>query len=160
MLVRRIDDPDLDAVLALNQGALEGVGPLTMERLEEILGYAEQAVVAQDADGALGGFALTLPPGTAYDSINYRWFCDELDDFSYVDRAVVAPGFRRRGIATMLYNVLEERARARELMALEVYVEPRNDASLAFHGSRGYAEVGRLDQADGKKAAMMTKQVG
>ncbi|MGH1564026.1 GNAT family N-acetyltransferase [Mumia sp. DW29H23] len=160
MLVRRIDDADLDAVLALNQGALEGVATLTLERLEEILGYTDQAVVAQDGDGALSGFALTIAPGTAYDSINYRWFGEEYDDFVYLDRVVVAPAFRRRGVATLLYNVLEERARAHELMALEVYVEPRNEPSLTFHASRGYAEVGRLDQPDGKKAAMMTKQVG
>lgn len=159
MLVRRIADADLEAVLALNQGALEGVGTLTMDRLVEILGYADQAVVTADADGTLSGFALTVPPGTAYDSVNYRWFDGLYDDFAYLDRVVVAPGFRRRGVASMLYNVLEERARVRELMALEVYVEPRNEASLAFHGARGYAEVGRLDQPDGKKAALMTKSL-
>ncbi|KAA1424574.1 GNAT family N-acetyltransferase [Mumia zhuanghuii] len=160
MLVRRIAPADLDAVLALNQGAPEGVGSLTMARLEEILGFAEQAVVVADAEGAVAGFALTLPPGTAYDSVNYRWYADTLTDFAYLDRVVVAPAFRRRGVATMLYNVLEERARVHDVMALEVYVEPRNDASLAFHGSRGYAEIGRLDQLDGKKVALMTKQVG
>ncbi|WP_370616713.1 GNAT family N-acetyltransferase [Mumia qirimensis] len=158
MLVRRIAAADLDDVLALNQGAPEGVGSLTVPRLEEILAYAEQAVVAEDAEGAITGFALMLPPGTAYDSVNYRWYGEQLADFAYLDRVVVAPGFRRRGVATMLYNVLEERARVHEVMALEVYVEPRNDASLAFHGSRGYAEIGRLDQPDGKKVALMTKQ--
>ena len=30
------------------------------------------------------------------------------------------------------------------LLALEVNLVPRNDASLAFHAGRGYVEVGRL----------------
>lgn len=162
MLVRRMEDSDLDAVLALNQGALDGVGTLTADRLEEILGYAEQSVVSTDADGVLSGFALTLPPGTPYDSVNYRWYEDQFDadDFAYLDRVVVAPEFRRRGVGTLLYNVLEERARSRELMALEVYVDPPNEPSLAFHRARGYTEVGRLDQPNGKKVAMLVKRVG
>jgi len=162
MLVRQMEAADHDAVLALNQGALDGVGSLTAEKLQEIVGYAEQSVVSTDADGALAGFALTLPPGTPYDSLNYRWYVDEYeaDDFAYLDRVVVAPEFRRRGVGTLLYNVLEERARARELMALEVYVEPPNEPSLAFHRGRGYTEVGRLDQPNGKKVAMLVKRVG
>ncbi|MFD1824718.1 MULTISPECIES: GNAT family N-acetyltransferase [Mumia] len=162
MLVRRMEDSDLDAVLALNQSAIDGVGALTADRLREIVGYADQSVVSTDADGVLTGFALTLPPGTPYDSINYQWYKDEYDaqDYAYLDRVVVAPDFRRRGVGTLLYNVLEERARARELVALEVYVDPPNEPSLAFHRARGYTEVGRLDHPNGKKVAMLVKRVG
>jgi len=45
-------------------------------------------------------------------------------------------------------------------MALEVYAEPPNVGSLAFHAAREYVEVGRRVQANGKVAAMFVKQLG
>jgi predicted GNAT superfamily acetyltransferase len=38
-----------------------------------------------------------------------------------------------------------------------VYAEPPNAGSLAFHAARGYVEIGRLEQAGGKVAAMLVK---
>ncbi|MGH3424238.1 MAG: GNAT family N-acetyltransferase [Nocardioidaceae bacterium] len=159
MDLRPLDPSDHETVLALNQGALEGVGTLDLERLGWIAGLAEQAVLADDG-GTVAGFAITIAPGTSYDSANYRWFGGQYDDFAYLDRIVVAPGHRRRGVATLLYDTLERRASGRGRMTLEVYAEPPNAASLAFHAARGYDEVGRLDQANGKKAAMLVKALG
>ncbi|MEJ7757443.1 MAG: hypothetical protein WKF83_15050 [Nocardioidaceae bacterium] len=42
-------------------------------------------------------------------------------------------------------------------MALEVYAEPPNEVSLAFHAARGYTEVGRSTQDNGKVSAMFVK---
>lgn len=159
MLVRRMEDADLDEVLVLNQDAGEGVMSLDAEKLRRLLSYAEQAVVAADADGTLTGFAFTIPPGTVYESANYRWFSDQFDDFAYLDRVVVGAPYRRRGIASMLYNVLEERARPHGRLVLEVFTDPLNEASLAFHHSRAYGEVGRLTQSDQTKALMLAKDL-
>lgn len=160
MQLRQITRPDHDTVLALNQGALDGVGPLDGDRLEWILGLADQMLLADD-DGTIAGFALTLMPGTEYDSANYRWFCERYEAFTYLDRIVIAPSHRRQGVGTAIYDAVEAAAAEchHPRVALEVNVEPPNVASLGFHTSRGYAEVGRLEQDDGKTVAMMVKSL-
>lgn len=160
MQLRQITPSDHDAVLALNQGALDGVGPLDAARLEWIIGMADQPLLADD-DGTVAGFVLTLVPGTAYDSANYRWFCERYEAFTYLDRIVIAPSHRRRGVGTTIYDAVEAAAAERHhpRVALEVNVEPPNVASLGFHASRGYAEVGRLGQDDDKTVALMVKSL-
>ncbi len=153
MIIRPIETADLETVLALNQGEPEGVGPVDAERLAWIVGLADRALIA-DVEGEIGGFIITLGPGTAYDSANYAWFEDRFDQHCYLDRIVVAPGHRRTGIASALYCEIESRLP----VTLEVYAEPPNVASLAFHAARGYEEIGRLSQSNGKVAAMLLKQ--
>lgn len=150
---------DAAAVLTLNQSHLDGVGPLDAERQDWLVGMTEACLVAVD-DDAVVGFVVTLPSGTAYDSPNYRWFGERYDSFSYLDRVVVADSHQRRGIGRLLYDEVEATAAARGRMALEVYVEPPNMASLAFHAARGYAEVGRLVQESGRMCAMFVKELG
>lgn len=144
---------DLSTVLVLNQGALDGVGPLDADRLRWIVGLADRALVA-DVDGAIGGFILTIAPGTAYDSPNYRWFEKRFDSHCYLDRIVIAPTHRRMGLASRLYDEIERTLP----VTLEVYAEPPNGPSLAFHAARGYKEIGRVPQVNGKVAAMFVKR--
>ena len=154
----RANDDELETVLTLNQANLDGVGPLDPERLRWLLAMTAesgQALVADD--GEVAGFAMVFGPATAYDSVNYRWFVERYDSFGYLDRIVVAPSHRRRGIATLLYDAAEDAARETGRLVCEVYVEPPNEASLAFHDRRGYAEVGRLAQANGKTCVMLEK---
>lgn len=143
---------DLATVLTLNQGALEGVGTLDLERLEWIVGLSSRALIAE-VDGSIGGFAITIPPGSTYDSVNYAWFEQRHEVHNYLDRIVVAPTHRRLGIASRLYDELETLLP----VTLEIYCEPPNVPSLEFHAARGYAEVGRLPQDNGKTAAMFIK---
>jgi len=152
MKIRPIRSSDLDTILALNQGALGGVGPLDADRLQWIIGLADQALIA-DVGGDIGGFVITIAPGTAYDSPNYAWFEDRFDRHCYLDRIVVAPTHRRTGIASQLYDAVERTLP----VTLEVYAEPPNGPSLAFHAARGYEEIGRLPQDNGKIAAMFVK---
>lgn len=153
MTIRPIGPADLDGVLALNQGALDGVGPLDAERLQWIVALSDQALVA-DVDGDIGGFVITMPPGTAYDSPNYAWFEERFDTHCYLDRIVVAPTHRRMGIASQLYDEIEQT----RPVTLEVYAEPPNEPSLAFHAARGYEEVGRLPQSNGKVVTLFVKR--
>ena len=160
MQIRELGDRDLDPVLELNQGALEGVGTLDLQRLAWIVGLSDQAIVVDD-DGTIAGFCLIVRPGTAYDSPNYRWFSQRYVDFGYLDRVVVAASHRRRGVGSMMYDHVETMAGPLGQMALEVYVDPPNVVSLAFHEGRGYTEVGRLlDQANGKTSTMLLKPLG
>lgn len=158
MRLRPYDPGDADAVLALNQSNLDAVAELDAERLDWLVGMADNCLVADD-DGMLAGFTIVFTPGTAYDSINYAWFGQRYDDFAYLDRVVVAPAYRRVGIGSLMYDAAEERARSRDRMTLEIYVEPPNEPSIAFHARRGYAEVGRLPQGNGKLSAMLVKEL-
>ena len=123
-------------VLTLNQANLDGIGPLDDDRLRWLLEMAStdgQALVADD--GEIAGFAMVFEPDTAYDSSNYRWFVERYDAFGYLDRIVVAPTHRRRGVGTLLDGEAraEDGARGPGRLVCEVYVEPPNVASLAFH---------------------------
>jgi len=156
--LRPYEPADAGRVLALNQANLDAVGWLDAERLEWLVGLADSSLVA-DNDGELGGFAITLAPGTAYDSVNYAWFAHRYDDFSYLDRIVVAPAYRRSGVGSLIYEAAEDRARGHGRLTAEVYVDPPNESSLAFHRRRGYVEVGRLGQANGKTCSMLVKEL-
>ncbi len=157
--LRPIADADVPAVLALNHRFVEMLSPLDADRLAWLVGLADHADVI-DVDGEVAGFVVTFRPGTAYDSENYRWFADRYDDaFYYLDRIVVAERFRRRGLAGVVYDAMEAVAREHGRMTLEVNVDPPNDGSLAFHGSRGYAEVGRLGEA-GHVVGLLVKELG
>jgi predicted GNAT superfamily acetyltransferase len=157
--LRPYESRDADAVLALNQSHLDGVGPLDTQRQEWLVGLTDTCLVAVDGDTVVG-FVMILPPATAYDSPNYRWFGQRYDSFSYLDRVVVADSHQRRGIGRLLYDAVEAEAHARGRMALEVYAEPPNVGSLAFHAARGYVEVGQLAQSNGKVCAMFVKELG
>ena len=54
---------------------------------------------------------------------------------------------------------MEETAAPFERMVCDVNVRPPNDASLAFHGARGYLEVGRLAHGSEKVVALMSKEL-
>jgi uncharacterized protein len=155
---RPFEPTDTAAVLALNQGALDAVTSLDADRLGWLRGLADQCLVVPDGD-RLAGFAVMIGPGTAYDSINYAWFTERYPAFGYLDRIVVDPTYRRGGVGSALYDATEAASARHGRMTLEVYVEPPNAASLAFHRSRGYAEVGRLAQANGKVCAMFAKEL-
>lgn len=157
--LRPYEPRDAAAVLALNQSHLDSVGPLDVARQEWLLGLTDACLVVLDGDTVVG-FVMTLPPATGYDSPNYEWFSKRYESFSYLDRVVVADTHQRRGIGRLLYDRVEAEARPRGRMTLEVYVEPPNVGSLAFHAARGYLEVGRLEQVNGKVCAMLVKELG
>lgn len=157
MQLRDYDQQDAGQVLALNQSHLDSVGPLDEERLAWLVDLAERVLVADD-DGTVAGFVVLVGPDSRYDSPNYRWHADRRTAL-YLDRVVVAPTHRRRGLGTLLYDAAEEMAVPYGAMTLEVYAEPPNEGSLAFHAQRGYVEVGRLGQAGGKVAAMLVKDL-
>ena len=85
---------------------------------------------------------ITFAAGSAYDGENFAWFSERYEDFGYLDRVVIDEDFRRRGLASRVYDELKA-ACGRPVFALEVNLDPPNEPSLAFHHARGYAEVGR-----------------
>jgi uncharacterized protein len=155
--LRPITEPDYDHVLALNERNVEALAPMDRDRLVELTGPADRFDVIE-IDGEFGGFVVTFAAGTAYDSENYRWFDARQRQFYYLDRIVLHEDFRRRGLGGFVYDEMERVAAPYQRLDLEVNVEPPNEPSLAFHGSRGYVEVGRLG-TDGHVVALMEKRL-
>jgi uncharacterized protein len=141
--LRPLRDEDVAAVLALNEANVEMLAPLDEEGLRRLQRFADRFDVL-DVDGEFAGFVVTMTAGREYDSPYYGWFSENVDGFYYLDRIVLSPAHRRLGLGGFVYNEMERAATPYRRMCLEVNLIPRNDASLAFHASRGYVELGRL----------------
>jgi predicted GNAT superfamily acetyltransferase len=149
-------DDDVPVVLRLNADHVELLSPLDGDRLDRLRGWASRADVIE-CDGQTAGFVLVFGPGTDYDSENYRWFGERFGDrFDYLDRIVIDDRFRRRGLASAVYDAVEAAAAPRERLVLEVNVAPPNEPSLAVHRGRGFVEVGRLGPA-GHRVSLLAR---
>lgn len=148
-------------VLALNERDVDVLSPLDGERLAWIVARCALALVVEDDAGVLG-FCLALEPGTDYDSDHYAWFSARHASFLYLDRIAVAERARRRGVGGLLYDACEAHAAPLGRMLCEVNVVPMNATSMAFHASRGYAELERRpagppEDPGAKVVAMLAK---
>lgn len=159
ILLRPIDDGDLERILEINQANVPEVGSVDAARMAYLL--AESAIaLAAEFDGEIVGFCLVLPSSSGYDSVNYRWFTERFDDFFYLDRVAFDAGARGRGFGTMLYAEVDRLMAGfdgAKHLALEVNVDPPNEASLAFHARRGFVEVGRQDTPYGIRVSMQMR---
>ncbi len=142
--IRDANPADYPSVLSLNATSVEYLSPLDGERLAHLAGQSCQFQVAERG-GEVIGFILALANGADYDSLNYRWFATQYQQFVYIDRIVVRSDCRGLGLARQFYQELEAWARQHAMVRLtcEVDVEPPNAASLAFHDKAGFEEVGR-----------------
>lgn len=143
---------DVGEIHRLNEAATPHVNSVTENFFNHYLAAAPYFTVAT-VDGKIAGVLLGLDDSANYDSMNYRWFQERYTNFIYVDRIYVAEFARRLGIARKLYEDFElfgHRVKA-DLIACEVNVKPRNDASLRFHDSFGFEEVGQQDTEGGTK---------
>ena len=146
--IRSLVPTDLPRVLSLNNAAVPAVSELDAEELAALVLHSHLAVgvVDDDETDMVLGLAILFIAGAEYTSENYRWFSSRSTDFLYVDRIVVAEGFRGQGLGQVLYDAIFGVAR-REVLAevfCEVNVEPPNPGSLAFHDRLGFLEVGQL----------------
>lgn len=128
------------AVLRLNNAHSLELSYLDGAGLGNLL---RQAFYAR-ATGNVDAFLIALDEGANYDSPNYAWFRERYDRFIYVDRVVVQPSERGRGMAKRLYADLASRAveAGHRMMACEVNSDPPNPASDAFHARIGFVPVG------------------
>lgn len=156
MEVRDVVDADFTAVLALNRDSVTLLSPLDATGLDRVRATAAHLRVVE-VEGTVAAFAIAFAPGATYDSVNYAWHAGRFDDFLYLDRIAVSQRYRRRGIATALYDDLETAATTHGRMVCEVNSDPPNLESLAFHHGRGYCELGHLMHTDGKQTVMLEK---
>jgi predicted GNAT superfamily acetyltransferase len=155
---------DFARILALNEASVRFLSPLTPQRLALLHGQsAYHRVVEEETDGQAGAFLLAFREGSAYDSINYRWFTERYERFLYIDRIVVGASLRGQGVGRRMYEDLFAFARetGAQRVALEFDVDPPNEASRRFHANYAFAEVGSqtVDYAD-KRVSMQVAELG
>jgi predicted GNAT superfamily acetyltransferase len=159
--LRDLTVDDLAAAHVINQANVPDVGEVSPERLAWLQEMTSVSMGVFDDDGSMRGFCMVFPPGTDYDSTNYRWFMERYDDAYYLDRVAFSETARRRGLGTRLYAAVEQRivdhAPAIARLVLEVNSNPPNEGSLAFHTGRGYRELERRPTPYGIEVAMFEK---
>jgi len=157
VLISDLETADLADVLALNNDAVPATSELDLPGLTRLRAMASYALgVRVDGHNGVIGFCLNFDPGAEYESLNYRWFCERYESFTYLDRIVVHPDFRNRKIGAAIYAELERRIAGRvPWLFCEVNVKPMNADSLRFHHRIGFVEVGQQDTEGGKKTVSL-----
>jgi predicted GNAT superfamily acetyltransferase len=137
------------AVLALNNEHAVELSWLDATKLRHLL---KEAFHARRA-GNVAAFLMAFDQRADYDSPNYLWFRDRYPRFVYVDRIVVDPAMRKRGMANRLYEDLFRVANdaGHDRVVCEVNSDPPNPASDAFHAALGFTEVGHATLHAGTK---------
>lgn len=157
--LRRVEDADLEAVLQLNDASVPAVNRVNLEQMRWFAANAAYFSVALH-NQQFAGFLIGMRPGTGYASPNYRWFCDEYDDFGYIDRIAIADNARRLGLATRLYRDFDASLPASvEVLTCEVNLVPANESSMRFHEDYGFRTVGTQTLDHGRKeVALMARR--
>ena len=161
MILRLPTPADTEAVLALNLNDVQYLSPMDAARWAMFRNGSTFTRVVE-IDAVVAGFVVVFAPTDTYESLNFAWFCERYARFWYLDRIVVSPDFRRRGIGQFIYDAVEKGAAAagQQRVLCEVNVYPPNEVSLLFHEQRGYLEVGRRGtEADGKILQMLAKEL-
>ena len=159
MKITETEPGDFVDVLALNDESIPNVSRINGEELQWFCDHAAFVQIAK-IDDRFAGFLIGLRPGTEYASPNYRWFCDNYDDFAYVDRVAVSEWARRRGVAESLYDAFAHSQSEAPVMTCEVNIRPSNETSMLFHERMGFRQVGSQEINGGEKeVALMEKKL-
>jgi len=156
--IRDVQLHDLDSVLALNNAAGSTILPLDVAGLRRLYDEACYFRVAE-VDGHIAGFLLALREHAIYQSPNFLWFQAHFPEFVYIDRIVVARPYRGLGLGRVFYADANSYAETRvPQLTCEVFLEPRDDVSLLFHGTWGFLEVGQQTMpSNGRRVALLAK---
>lgn len=141
--LRDVRERDLPAVLDLNNAAGSAILPLDAAQLRFFFDAADYFRVAE-IDGRIAGFLIALREHARHASSNFRWFREHHEHFVYVDRVAIGEGSRGHGLGRLFYSDVQSYAEVRApLLACEVFLEPRDDVAVLFHGTGGFHEVGQ-----------------
>ncbi|BFI95509.1 MAG: GNAT family N-acetyltransferase [Rhodanobacter sp.] len=160
LAIRDVSEHDLDAVLALNNAAGRSIIALDAAQLRYFFERADYFRVAE-IDGHIAGFLIALCEGSDYQSPNYHWFAERYAQFAYIDRIVIANAYRRHGLGRIFYCDVTSYAEVRvPLLACEVFLEPRDDVVVLFHGTYGFQEVGQQRMGPkGRQVSLLAKEL-
>lgn len=159
MKVRDWRDADLDALHAINEASVPGVGSVERDRFERMVREVSAATLVAEIDGEPAGFVLCMLEGLDYPSLNYKWVSEHYDRFAYVDRVAVAADQRGKRIGETLYAAVIDRFRdERELLLAEVNLAPPNPGSLRFHKRHGFEACGERWEIEGEKGVVYLRR--
>src|SRR6185312_11168048 len=90
-----------------------------------------------------------------------RWFAAHYPQFVYIDRIVIANAYRRHGLGRIFYSDVHSYAEVRvPLLTCEVFLEPRDDVVVLFHGTYGFQEVDQQKMGpDGPQVSLLAKDL-
>jgi predicted GNAT superfamily acetyltransferase len=131
---------DLHAYLALNRECEALLSPMDEDSMRALLAQAYITLLSADRSAML----VALDERAAYESPNFQWFRNRYPRFAYIDRVAVSADARKRGHARALYETVISRARedGHTVLCAEIYSEPPNVISNAFHDAMGFTQVG------------------
>jgi hypothetical protein len=145
-------------MLTLNNDHVLELSRLTAEQLRHLCKVAWRVRVSDD----LAAMLIAFDQDTPYDSQNLNWFRARYRRFAYIDRVVVAPAARGRGLARRLYEdvITAARAEGHTLLCAEVNLDPPNPPSDALHAATGFTPVGEAELvARGKAVRYFVRQL-
>lgn len=137
------------SVLALNTANQVETSALDLHGYGRLLDAAGFAMAAGNGPDA---FIIAFNDASDHPNDNLAWFRARNQRFYYVDRIIVAPAARGRGLARALYSTLFDHARSegRLLIGCEINVTPPNPASDALHAALGFSEIEQCNLPLGK----------
>ncbi len=158
--IRNVCENDLETILVINNATRLGILPLDDKRLRWFFERAVYFRVAE-VDGVVGGFIIGFRETAAHDSSNFLWFRGHYPAFVYIDRVVIAPTLRGRGLGRVFYTDVQSYAELQvPMVACEVFLEPRNDAVVLFHGTFGFHEVAqRRMTGNNRRVSLLAKEL-
>lgn len=156
--IRDVQPHELDSILALNNAAGATILPLDAAALRVLYEQASYFRLAE-IDGHIAGFLLAMREDAHYASPNFRWFREHYPEFVYIDRIVIAKPYRGLGLGRVFYADVTSYAETHvPLLACEVFLEPRDDVSVLFHGTWGFQEVGQQTMpGNGRRVSLLAK---
>jgi hypothetical protein len=141
-----INDQDLKSIYDLNQANVPEVGSLEdTSALSELIRMSSFNLSIKLNDEIVG-YIICFKEGSKYQSLNYKFFQESIDEFLYIDRVAIKDGFRGQGLGTMIYDSIYVEANKINVPLLcEVNTRPVNEPSLKFHAKMGFKECGTND---------------
>lgn len=160
LTMRDVRASDLAAVMGLNNTAGPTILPMDSAQLQHLYRHADYFRVAE-VDGHPAGFLIALRDTTPHASSNFQWFRGHCDHFVYIDRVVIGDLHRGHGLGRMFYADVQSYAEVRSPnLACEVFLEPRDDVAVLFHGIFGFHEAGQqVMRESGRRVSLLLKQL-
>jgi predicted GNAT superfamily acetyltransferase len=151
LTIRRPSDKDLCFLTRCNNSEAKWVGVEEPSFFEKYMDLPNFNVAEMNGEPA--GFLMAMGPKVDYDSKNFLWFRDRIPNFVYIDRVIIDEKFRRKGIATAMYEDLFHK-NLNVPMVCEVAISPSNSDSIPFHEGLGFGSIGKFS-ANGIKLCTM-----
>ncbi len=150
-------DQEIADFVELNRGAVRWTGGLSTEVLRRSLRCG--AYLLATGSPLHAGCHIIPSPVHASGAVG-EWCTANLDEeHVLIERVVVAPEVRRRGLASALYAGVAGAFPERPLVAA-VKTTPRNEASLRFHEAMGFSSIGSATPFPGTTVSFLHLERG